>query len=94
MTNPFLHLFPLHFVVGVPIEGKQTNWDKLCSMLLLRNTEEIPVQNIGSHLHLISISTAKEIDVSGFLADSLPFETPRNGSYYKIWHISFPLGQL
>lgn len=63
-------------------------------MLLLRNTEEIPAQSIGSHMHLISISTAKEIDESGFLADSLSFETPRNGPYYKIRHLSFPLGQL
>lgn len=39
------------------------------------------MQSTGSHVHLRSLSTAKEIHAAGFLADSLPLEALRNGSY-------------
>lgn len=62
MTIAFLHIFSFHLASEAHIEGKQTHWDKLCSVtLFLRSMKEIFVQNLGTHIHLVSVPSSKVI---------------------------------
>lgn len=89
MTNAFFHIFYFHFALELGTEGKLTaiNFSPCCSW----GAQKKFLHRAVSHVHLISVSTAKEMHRSGFLADSLPFEilrnvpTRRHGTHHFPW---------
>lgn len=93
MTNAFLQIFPFHIASEVYLQGRQTNWDKQSSMLLLRSIAEIRAQYAGLHV-LISISTTKTHTQRWLPSWVSALGDSQGASYYETQHTLFPLGQL